>query len=72
MGHRLGIVEIWSGEDRIAVHPLAQTPRSRFTLPGQWDGLALGTSIPLREALAVEVPVGQVEQRLLEVYELAA
>ena len=72
VGRRLGTVEIWAGEDRIAVHPRAQPPGSRFTLPGQWDGLPLGIPRPRREALAEQIPVGQVEQRPLEVYELAA
>ena len=72
VGQRLGTVEIWAGEQRLAVHPQAQRSGQRFTLPGQWEGLPLGTERPHQEALAVQVPVGQVERRPLEVYELAA
>ena len=35
VGQRLGMVEIWAGDERIAVHPRAQRPGKRFTLPGQ-------------------------------------
>ncbi len=35
VGQRLGMVEIWAGDERIAVHPRAQRPGQRFTLPGQ-------------------------------------
>ena len=44
----------------------------RFILPGQWAGLPRGDGRPRREAVAVQVPVGEVERRSLEVYELAA
>ena len=72
VGQRLGMVEIWSGDERIAVHPRSQRPGQRFTLPGQWEGIPMGDGRPRREALAVQVPVGEVERRSLEVYELAA
>ena len=72
IGQRAGTVEIWAGEDRIAVHPRAQQPGQRFTVPGQWEGLPMGSERPRKHALAVHVPVGQVELRPLEVYELAA
>ena len=39
VGQRLGTVEIWAGDERIAVHPRAQQPGQRFILPGQWAGL---------------------------------
>ena len=42
VGQRLGTVEIWSGSERIAVHPRAQQAGQRFILPGQWQGLAQG------------------------------
>ena len=32
----------------------------------------MGDNRPRREALAVQIPVGEVERRSLEVYELAA
>ena len=72
VGQRLGMVEIWAGDERIAVHPRAQHPGQRFTLPGQWEGIPTGDGRPRREALAVQVPVGKVERRSLEVYELVA
>ncbi len=46
--------------------------RQRFTLPGQWEGLPKAGGRPAKEALAVQVPVGEVERHSLEVYELAA
>ena len=72
VGQRLGTVEVWAGDDRIAVHPRAQRPGQRFILPGQWSGLPRGDGRPRREAMAVQVPVGEVERRSLDVYELAA
>ena len=39
VGERQGTVEIWAGDERIAVHPRAQQPKERFILPGQWSGL---------------------------------
>ena len=71
VGQRLGTVEVWAGDERIAVHPRAQKPGSRFILPGQWAGLPRGDGRPRREAAAVQVPVGEVELRSLDVYELA-
>ena len=72
VGQRLGTVEVWAGDDRIAVHPRAQRPGQRFILPGRWSGLPRGDGRPRREAMAVQVPVGEVERRSLDVYELAA
>ena len=72
VGQRRGTVEIWAGDERIAVHPRAQQPGQRFILPGQWEGLPRGDNRPRREAVAVQVPVGEVERRSLDVYELAA
>ena len=71
VGQRLGTVEIWAGDERIAVHPRAQQAGQRFILPAQWAGLSRADGRPVKEALAVQVPVGQVERRSLEVYELA-
>ena len=56
------------------MHPRAQQAGQRFILPGQWEGLPRGDNRPRREAVAVAVqqtPVGEVERRSLEVYELA-
>ena len=64
-------MEVWAGDDRIAVHPRAQRPGQRFTLPGQWEGLPRGDNQPGREAVAVQIPMGEVERRSLDVYELA-
>ena len=72
VGQRQGALEIWAGDERIAVHPRAQKPGQRFIMPGQWQGLPQGDNRPRREAMAVQVPVGEVERRSLEVYELAA
>ena len=70
VGQRQGTVEVWAGDQRIAVH--AQRPGQRFILPGQWSGLPRGDGRPRREAVAVQVPAGEVERRSLNVYELAA
>ena len=72
VGERQGTVELWAGDERIAVHPRAQRPGQRFILPGQWSGLPRGDGRPRREAVAVQIPAGEVERRSLEVYELAA
>ena len=70
VGVSAGMVEIWSGEQRLAVHPRAHKRRERLTLPGQWDGLVNGDTGRKREALAVQVSAQQVERRSLDVYEL--
>ena len=67
-----GKVEIWAGDERIAVHPRVQQPKQRFILPGQWSGLPKGEGQPRKEAVAVQIPAGEVERRSLEVYELVA
>ena len=72
VGERQGTVEVWAGDERIAVHPRAQQPKQRFTLPGQWSGLPRGDNRPRKEAVAVQIPVGEVERRSLDVYELVA
>ena len=72
VGVRTGTVEIWAGDRRIAMHPRAQSPGQRFTIPGQWEGLSTGGERPGKRAVAVQVAAGAVERRSLEVYELAA
>ena len=72
VGQRQGTVEIWAGDERIAVHPRAQQQGQRFILPGQWAGLPRGDGRPRQEAVPVQAPVGEVERRSLDVYELAA
>ena len=46
VGVRTGTVEIWAGDRRIAMHPRAQSPGQRFTIPGQWEGLSTGGERP--------------------------
>ena len=58
------LVEVWSGEQRLAVHPGQQ-----FTLPGQWSGLGLGDSRPKKERLATQVEEIEVQQRSLELHQ---
>ena len=72
VGVNAGTVQIWSGQERLAVHPRAHRRRQRLTLPGQWDGLVNGETCSKREALAVEVSAQQVEGRSLAVYESLA
>ena len=72
VGQRSGTVEIWAGDQRLAVHPRAQSAGQRFTMPGQWEGLPKADGRPQQEALAVQVPVGDVERRSLDVYDLVA
>ena len=72
VGVNAGMVEIWCGNERLAVHPRAHRRGQRLTLPGQWDGLVNGETRPKREALAVQVSAQQVERRSLDIYELIA
>lgn len=66
------VVELFAGEERLAVHPRATQPHQRFVLPGQWDGLPMGDARPPREPLAVQVPTVEVEARSLGVYAAVA
>ena len=52
--------------------PSGRGSASFSRLPGQWQGLPRGDGRPRREAVAVQVPAGEVERRSLDVYELAA
>ena len=72
VGQRLGTVGVWYGDERIAVRPRGQRAGQHFILPYQWTGLPRGDGRPRREAVAVRAPVGEVELRSLDVYELAA
>ena len=72
VGENGGTVQIWSGQERLAVHPRAHRRRQRLTLPGQWEGLVNGDTGPRREAIAVQVSAQQVESRSLDVYEMLA
>ena len=71
-GQRQGVAEIWAGDEPIAVHPRDQKPGQHFILPGQWRGLPKADNRPWREAVAVHIPIGEVERPSLEEYELAA
>lgn len=62
-------IEIWAGDQRIAVHPRAMRPGQRFTLPGQWSGLPRQDDRPAKEALAVQIPRVEVQHRSLATYE---
>lgn len=62
------VVELFAGEERLAVHPRATRPHQRFVLPGQWAGLPLGDARPPREPLATQLPTVEVETRALQVY----
>ena len=50
----------------------AQQPKQRFILPSQWSGVPRGDNRPRKEAVAVQIPTGDVERRSLDVYELVA
>lgn len=62
-------VEVWAGEERLAVHPRAIRPGQRFVLPGQWKGLASPDRRPGRQPMATQIPWIEVEQRSLAAYE---
>ena len=72
VGVNAGMVELWSRNERLAVHPRTHRRGQRLNLPGQWDGLVNGDTGRKREALAVQVSSQQVERRSLDVYELVA
>ena len=65
-------VEVWAGDERLAVHPKAMRPGQRFTLPGQWSGLPRGEARRRKEVLGVQLPTIEVERRPLEVYDRLA
>jgi transposase len=62
-------IQVWAGEQRLAIHPRASRLGERFTVPGQWAGLPLGEGRPRREALAVQLPQVDVQRRSLAIYE---
>jgi hypothetical protein len=67
-----GLVEVWAGDERLAVHPRATGPHQRFPVPGQWDGLMAGEARPRRTPRVVQAAAPTVERRSLLVYEAAA
>lgn len=62
------MVTIFSGEERLALHPRAGHSGQRQTLPGQWRGLPVGNEKPRRSPLAFQVAVPEVECRSLHEY----
>jgi transposase len=62
-------VEIWQGQERLAVHPRATRPAQRFTLPGQWAGLPRPDARPGREPLGRQRDMIDVEVRPLSTYD---
>ena len=75
VGQRLGTVEIWSGDERIAVHPRTQRAGQRFILPGSpASGKACpgGTAGPAGSRWRCRSPPVRWSAAPLDVYELAA
>jgi transposase len=64
-------VEIYAGQQRLAVHPRASKPGQHLKAPGQWAGVATQNSQPRPEALAKELPDVEVERRSLSFYDRA-
>jgi len=63
------VVELWAGQERLALHPRATAKGQRFVLPGQWAGLSQAQSRPIKEPLALQLPSVTVQQRSLDSYE---
>jgi len=61
-------VSIFSGQERLALHPQAQHRGQRLTVPGQWRGLPLGNAKRRRSPVAFQVEQIEVEQRSLWEY----
>jgi len=66
------MVSIFSGQERLALHPRAQRQGQRFTVPGQWSGLPLGHEKRRRSPVAFQVGQIEVEQRSLWEYATVA
>jgi len=62
-------VEIWAGDQRLAIHPRALRRGQRFPHPRQWAGLPSGDNRPTPRAQGVQVPTVEVAQRSLAAYE---
>ena len=61
-------VEIWAGEERLALHPRATRTAQRLTLPGQWAGLPRPDHRPGREPLGQQRAIVDVAVRPLTAY----
>ena len=59
------IVSIFSGQERLALHPQAHRRGQRLTLPGQWKDLPLDNEKRRRSPVAFQVEQMEVEQRSL-------
>jgi len=68
---RAGLIELWAGDRRLVVHARSMTPGKRFPVPGQWAGLSTADRPAPREAMAVQLPIVEVERRSLAVYDEA-
>jgi len=66
------MVSIFSGQERLALHPRAQRRGLRLTLPGQWKGLPLDDEKRRRSPVAFHVEQMEVEQRSLWGYAAVA
>jgi len=62
-------VQLWAGDERLAVHPKATHPGQHRTVPGQWTAVESGAEPRPREALAVQIGAMEVEKRSLALYE---
>lgn len=65
-------IEILSDDHRVALHPRAQAPGRRLTVPGQWEGLPLGSGRPSPEVLVMQTGQAEVEKRPLAIYQALA
>jgi transposase len=62
-------LQLWAGDERLAVHPRATYPGQRFTAPGQWAVVGAASDQRPREAIARQIGSMEVEQRSLASYE---
>jgi len=63
------VVQLWTGDRLLAVHPRATRPGQRFTHPAQWAGVSTVDDNRRREPVAFQVSSVEVAQRPLAVYE---
>jgi len=61
-------VQIFAGEERLAVHPRASSPGRQLIVPGQWDGLPMGDEKKRRSPAARQLATVEVEARSLSEY----
>ncbi len=62
-------IEIWMGDQRIAVHPRATRPGQQLKHPRQWAGIDSGNSRPRKEPVAVQIASVEVQRRPLQAYD---